>query len=580
MKKLFAFFCLLQVGSLAQSQDIDMVWGVKIPMRDGVQLNATVYKPHNPGSKLPVIFTLTPYIGDSYYARASYFSKHGFVFVLVDVRGRGSSEGQFDPFIQEAKDGYDIVEWLAKQDYSNGKITMWGGSYAGYDQWATAKEIPPHLSTIVPVAAAKPGVDFPMTYNVTSSYILRWLTYTSGKTGNGNLFNDNDFWQNKYNERFQKDLRFTSLDSIAGNPSPIFQKWLAHPTVDDYWKSHNPTPAQYAAMNFPILSITGSYDGDQPGAIAFYREYMQYATEKGKSNHWLLIGPWDHAGTRTPNAAVGGLVFGDKSMLDMNKLHEDWYNFAMRDSARPAFLKNKVGYFITNRNEWKWVGSLDDIGKEKKSFYLANVGGQANDLLHSGSLLEKLPANTGPSAYVYDPMDKSSAAMDLHPPDNYLTDQSYANAISKFGLVYHTAPFTEETEVSGFFELDIYLETDVKDIDVEADIYELKPDGTSVLLTTAIVRARYRDGLESGKLLEPNKTYLLPFRNFTFISRTLEKGSRLRLLVSTPNSMNFEKNYGSGGMVSHETGKDAHTARVRIFHDGARASVIRMPIMK
>ena len=279
MKKLFVFFGLLLNGALAYSQDIDMNWGVKIPMRDGIKLNGTVYKPHGQNSKLPVIFTLTPYIGDSYYARASYFAKHGFVFVLVDVRGRGSSEGQFDPFIQEAKDGYDIVEWLAKQDYCNGKVTMWGGSYAGYDQWATAKEIPPHLSTIVPVAAAKPGVDFPMTYNVTSSYILRWLTYTSGKTGNGNLFNDNDFWQNKYNERFQKDLRFVSLDTIAGNPSAIFQKWLAHPMVDDYWKSHNPTPAQYAAMNFPILSITGSYDGDQPGAIDFYREFMKYATE-------------------------------------------------------------------------------------------------------------------------------------------------------------------------------------------------------------------------------------------------------------------------------------------------------------
>jgi putative CocE/NonD family hydrolase len=104
---------------------MDMVWGVKVPMRDGVKLNATVYKPHHQTAKLPVIFTLTPYISDSYYARAGYFATHNFVFVLVDVRGRGSSEGNFDPCMQEAKDVYDIVEWLAKQDFSNGKITMW-----------------------------------------------------------------------------------------------------------------------------------------------------------------------------------------------------------------------------------------------------------------------------------------------------------------------------------------------------------------------------------------------------------------------------------------------------------------------
>ena len=110
------------------------------------------------------------------------------MFAIVDVRGRGSSEGIFDPFMQEAKDGYDIVEWLAKQQYCNGKITMWGGSYAGYDQWATAKELPPHLKTIVPAAAAQPGVDFPMQYNIAYPYTIQWLTLTNEKTGNENLF--------------------------------------------------------------------------------------------------------------------------------------------------------------------------------------------------------------------------------------------------------------------------------------------------------------------------------------------------------------------------------------------------------
>src|SRR6185295_5443832 len=107
---------------------------------------------------LPVIFTLTPYIADSYHDRAMFFARNGYVFALVDVRGRGSSEGTFDPFAQEARDGYDVVEWLARQPFGNGKVAMWGGSYAGYDQWATAKELPPHLATIVPAASAHPGV--------------------------------------------------------------------------------------------------------------------------------------------------------------------------------------------------------------------------------------------------------------------------------------------------------------------------------------------------------------------------------------------------------------------------------------
>src|SRR6186713_3530798 len=103
--------------STGMAQEIDILSGVRIPCRDGIRLNATVYKPHELPSPLPVLLFLTPYIADGNHKRASWFAQHGFVFVCVDSRGRGSSEGVFDPFMQEARDGYDIVEWLAKQPY-------------------------------------------------------------------------------------------------------------------------------------------------------------------------------------------------------------------------------------------------------------------------------------------------------------------------------------------------------------------------------------------------------------------------------------------------------------------------------
>src|SRR5260370_38222746 len=149
----------------AEEPAIDMQWAGKIPARDGVKLNATVFTAHGQKEPLPVIFTFTPYIGASYTDRAMYFGTHGYVYALVDVRGRGNSGGEFEPFVNEGKDGYDVVEWLAKQPYCNGKVTMWGGSYAGFDQWTVLKEFPPHLATIVPAAAAHPGVDFPFQYN-------------------------------------------------------------------------------------------------------------------------------------------------------------------------------------------------------------------------------------------------------------------------------------------------------------------------------------------------------------------------------------------------------------------------------
>jgi pimeloyl-ACP methyl ester carboxylesterase len=151
--------------ALAEAAKVEWQWGVRIPLRDGVRLNATLYRPAALKEPRPCLFTLTPYIGQSYHDRGMYFAAHGYPFLTVDVRGRGNSEGSFRPLIQEAKDGYDVVEWLAKQPYCNGKISMWGGSYAGYDQWVTATEFPPHLATIVPVASPAAGVDFPARNN-------------------------------------------------------------------------------------------------------------------------------------------------------------------------------------------------------------------------------------------------------------------------------------------------------------------------------------------------------------------------------------------------------------------------------
>jgi uncharacterized protein len=177
---------------------VDLRWGVKIPLRDGVRLEATVYTPRNQTAPAPCIFTLTPYIAQSYHERGMYFAAHGYPFLTVDVRGRGNSEGHFRPLIQEANDGYDVVEWLAKQPYCNGKVAMWGGSYAGYDQWAAASELPPHLATIVPAAAPYVGVDFPFRNNIFYTYDVQWLELVNGHAAQVDLFGDDLFWKSYF----------------------------------------------------------------------------------------------------------------------------------------------------------------------------------------------------------------------------------------------------------------------------------------------------------------------------------------------------------------------------------------------
>lgn len=577
--------CLTAVSFAADSsQDVDFQWGVHIPLRDGVELAASIYRPSGQKGPLPVIFTLTPYIGDSYQDRAMYFARHGYVYALVDVRGRGDSAGVFDPFAQEARDGYDVVEWLARQPWSNGKVGMWGGSYAGFDQWTVAKERPPHLVTIVPAAAVHPGVDFPALHGIFYSYNMQWLTFTSGHAKNTLLFGEGSLWEQKNREMYQGHLPYRQLDRIVGNPSPVFQRWLSHPTNDDYWKAMVPSPEQYARIDIPILTITGHFDGDQPGALTYYRAHQRYASKEVSDRHYLIIGPWDHAGTRTPAPQTGGLTFAAASVLDLNALHKEWYDWTMKDGPRPKLLEKKVMYYVTGPDEqWKRADSLESIGAERRTLYLGSDGGQAGDAFHSGRLADAKPAGAAqPDHFVYDPLDtRPGTAEDENPSEkSYLLTQFNALNLFGAGLVYHSEPFAEATEVSGEVKLALWMSLDVPDTDFLAELYEIKPDGDSVLLTRDYLRARYRDSTEKESLVPLNAPVRYDFSGFTWFSRRVSKGSRLRLVVYCPNSSDVEKNYNSGGVVADETAKDARTAHVTLYHDAEHPSVLEIPIVR
>lgn len=561
---------------------LDFQWGVKIPLRDGTRLNATLYRPFAQRAPLPCIFTLTPYISQTYHPRGVYFATHGYVFLTIDVRGRGNSEGEFTPLLQEAKDGYDIVEWLAKQPYCNGKITMWGGSYAGYDQWATAKEFPPHLATIVPVASPRPGVDFPFFNNIFYAYDMQWLTITSGHTGQDVIFEDAPFWSMKFGQLQAEQRPFRELDAVVGNPSHSFQTWLDHPEPDAYWDSYSPTQAQFAKIDLPILTITGQYDDDQPGALSFYRDHLRVASAQARAHHYLVIGPWDHYGTRTPSETYGGLKFGAASVVDMNALNRDWYGWTMKAGKRPAFLKDKVAYYMLHGDdgEWRYAPSLEAVTAGGTTMYLASDHGRSRGVYESGSLAtEPSHDGGGPDSYVSDPRDASFTAWDsAQNNDVTLTDQSGLIGATGKILVYHSAPFTQDSEFAGFPRLALWLSIDQPDADIAAFLYEIRPDGSSVQLGWEIFRARYRKGLRTPEQVQPGAIERYDFDHFSFMARRIGKGSRLRLVVGPLNTKFFEKNYNAGGAVADESGKDARTVTVTLYHDAQHPSALTMPI--
>jgi uncharacterized protein len=556
---------------------VQMQWGVKIPLRDGIHLNATLYLPKNHKGASPAIITLTPYIGQTYHDQGMYFAAHGYPFLTVDVRGRGNSEGGFQPLVNEGRDGFDIVEWLAQQPYCNGKVAMWGGSYAGNNQWSTAKEFPQHLATIVPVAAPYAGVDFPMRNNIVEPYLMKWLTFVSGRTSQGKIFEEDSFWSRQFRQWFESGAPFKDLDTLLGNPSEIFQKLIAHPMQDAYWDSYNPTAEQYSRLTLPILTITGIYDSDQPGALTHYREHLKNTSTVGRTRHYLVIGPWDHAGTRVPKAEFAGLKLGPASLVDLPKLHLEWYAWTMDRADKPAFLKRSVAYYVMSAERWRYADSLEAITARSEFLYLQSTR-NPTDIYDSGSLTCEPSAQSEPDIYVYDPHDTTLAELESNVNPEDLTDQRMIHSALGKQLIYHGAPFNEDIEISGFFKFYAWISIDRPDTDFRVSVYEIDLDGRSILLTTDSMRARYRKGLREAKLIGTKEPLRYDFERFNFVSRLIRRGSRLRLIVGPINSIYTQRNHNSGGVVSEETMKDAQPVKVRLFHDRLYPSALYVPV--
>jgi putative CocE/NonD family hydrolase len=378
---------------------------------------------------------------------------------------------------------------------------------------------------------------------------------------------------------YREHLPFKTLDTLVGNPSPMFQKWLQHPMPDAYFDSLAPTMDDYKKIRIPILTITGAYDGDQAGAMTYYRRHMESGSADAKSRHYLIIGPWDHAGTRTPNREVGGLKFGEASMVDLNKLHLEWYDWTMKSGARPAFLEKRVMYYVMAEDKWKSADTLDAVANDSLKLSLTSTG-SANDIFQAG-LLGAAASTAGSSDhFVYDPLDTRPGDAESFSDPSYLTSERAALNLFGRGVVYHSAPLERDIEISGYAKLRVWLSMDVPDTDLVASVYEVRPEGGSVLLTQAQTRARYRHSLRKAEMVPANKPELYEFNNFTWFSRRVDKDSRIRLVFECPNSIQLGKNYNSGGDVASESGKDAKTAHITLLHDTSYPSELDLPIAK
>lgn len=554
-------------------------WDAKVPMRDGVTLAARIYRPMHQEGKLPVILSMTPYNVDRFHEVGVYFAEHGYIFASVDSRGRGNSGGDFVPWFREAEDGYDLVEWLAAQPWSNGHVGSWGGSYGGKNQWAWAALKPPHLRSIVPASSGLVGYDVGLYRNIGQPGQAIFMAMVHGRTMNANLTADRRYWFGALNELSRGTLSFRDFAKTIGVPGDFINEGPKHPTPDAYWEAAGPKPNEWAGIDIPVLSITGMYDDAQLGTLEFRRRHLAAVDPKVGAQEYLVMGPWQHSGTRIPVRHVGGVDFGAESVIDVRKLHVDWFNWVMEGGPRPDFLKDRFVYYITGSNRWASARDLEAATKSVETLHLASPATSATSVAKAGTLTGK-PAAGGYDEYVDDPaapaFAQSYAAQEAAGP-KWLSDAGPTERIDGDGLIYETAPFAKARDLVGRPRLKLWVSMDTPDADLRAELFEVKPDGSVIYLTEDRIRTRYRNSETRAEPMAPGKLAMLDFDRFYWVGRTVASGNRLRLVISpVGKSIYNERNRNSGGEVAAETAKDNRAAHVRIW-SGKMKSVLELP---
>jgi putative CocE/NonD family hydrolase len=449
---------------------------------------------------------------------------------------------------------------------------MYGGSYLGFSQWATVKHLHPALKTIVPQVAVGAGIDFPMQNGIFSSYALRWLHYVMDTK----LTDDDDFgndkkWNAVFGAWFRNGYSFRSLDSVEGTPNYVFERWLQHPAYDSYWQKMTPQRSEFSKINIPVFTISGYWDDDQIGAMYYYKQHNLW---NKNANDYLLLGPYDHGGSQgRPAKILEGYQIDSVASISIYKLVFQWMDYILKDSTRPAILKDRVNFEVMGKNEWRHVSSLDKMYNDSAIFYFGSIPNSTQQF----SLTPSKPDKPGYIQQTVDFKDRSDVRFKEGDIDAFqrLIDSTLRPEKEK--LFFISDPIGRPFVISGSVKASIKIGVNKKDLDLVMDIYEQTPDGKFFALNENVQRASFANGRERRQLLQPGRVSTINLTNTFITSRQLEKGSRIIVLIGANKGPEWQINYGTGKDVSEETMDDAAIPlQIKWYND----SYIQFPILK
>jgi putative CocE/NonD family hydrolase len=546
---------------------------VKVPMRDGVNLIADIYRPRAEG-RYPVLLQRTPYDRRD-PATGLVLASHGYVVVLQDTRGRFDSEGEFRPFQNEAADGYDTVEWAAALPYSTGKVGMWGGSYVGATQMLAAMAHPPHLAAIHPYVTAS---EYYEGWTYQGGALMQWFvsSWSSGLAV--------DTLRRKAAARPrdwveglpEQGYHLIDLPAV-GDLAPYLREWMAHDTLDDYWKATRVSD-HYGEMTVKALHQAGWHDIFSRGSIENYLGMRaKAATPEARAGQRLVIGPWAHWQT-SPEGKVGDVVFGKQAVWDDDAALLEWADFALEDQPNAYATGAPVRIFVMGDNTWRDEQEFPPARARATRYYLHAATG-ANSAAGDGRLDTDLPKKEPPDRFDYDPNDPvrtlggrlCCGAAYLPGPTDQRPSESRRDM-----LVYSTPPLESDLEVTGFITAEIQAASSAVDTDFTAMLVDVDPSGYARYLADGIVRARHRKSRERSDLLEPGRieTYAI---DLWATSNVFKAGHRLRLYVSSSNFPRFDRNPNSGEPAAGAA--RLVTAHQTVYHDAAHPSALVLPVV-
>ena len=591
---------------------------VMVPARDGVGLATDLYFPayreRRVDEVFPVILERTPYDKRSPASvlNGKYFARRGYVCAIQDVRGRFKSEGDWYPFAGEAPDGYDTVEWLGAQPWSQGQVGTMGGSYCGSAQCALATLNPPHLATMIVAVGASNYYHSSMRHN--GALEQRFLIYVFRMAATSKEAQADPFLREALNRVFTEQMpdivnQFPLKEGTTIlRRLPSYERWaidiLTHGDYDDYWKQRGYAISEYYEehADVPTLYLGGWYDSYARNTC---ESYISMSKTKRSPQH-LLMGPWIHS--RLPLETYSGDVdFGTESHIDYNDMRLAWFDHYLKGLHTEVAEWSPVRIFTMGlgnqtRNRHDADARLNHGGywRSEPDWPLPGTSYTPYYLHGDGSLSPDTPSDgVSPAAttFNFDPRDPvptigggiSAADTVIRPgafdqrgrPDFHGSKDTLPLNARADVLSFETAPLKEDTEVTGPVEMRLWAASSALDTDFTAKLVDVfppsddYPGGLAINITDSIIRARYRNGWEAPEPLESGHAYEFVFQLYP-TSNIFRRCHRIRLDISSSNWPRFDVNPNTGGPLGLE--RSYQLAHQTVFHNAGQPSHVTLPL--